>query len=301
MNDVENLPYTVVLCRVRESGNLGSVCRAMKTMGLRRLILADCPAYDEALVAMMAVHAFDVYRSAMRFDTLHDALLGSSMSAGFSRRRGARRKGHSVPLPEFAQSIVSGGNEQVYLVFGNEKDGLSDAELSECSVSVHIPSAEAFPSLNIAQAVQVACYELRMAVVHDNRRRPRVAVAGNSGNYPSCFGNCTGGVEYSSGDAGNFLGGTENFPDGAPSRATRSFVETETGKVIGLLRGLGFFQKSDSGYASRFLRDLCERAALSPSEVTYLRAIIEKTAALAAHKGAEERKEVADDTPRARL
>lgn len=262
MNDVEQFPYTVVLCRVKESGNLGSVCRAMKTMGFGRLILADCPAYDEALVAMMAVHAFDVYRSAERFDTLHDALLDSSMSAGFSRRNGAKRKSRSVPLREFAQSILSAENEQVYLVFGNERDGLSDAELSECSVSVHIPSAEAFPSLNIAQAVQIACYELRMAVADGDQPAPR-----------------------------------QEQPGGMPALATRAFVEIETGKTIGLLRRLGFFQKSDSGYASRFLRDLCERASLSPSEVTYLRTMIEKTAALAgkgARPNATERKSAAE-------
>ncbi|MCE5256165.1 MAG: RNA methyltransferase [Spirochaetaceae bacterium] len=262
MNAVESLPFTVVLCRVREAGNLGSICRAMKTMGITRLFLADCPEYDEDIVRMMAVHAFDVYQGAERFDTLHDALLGAALSAGFSRRMGARRKSHSYPLREFAESMASSSQSPVCIVFGNERDGLSDAELAECTLAVYIPTSDAFPSLNVAQAVQIACYEIHMARTGKNPQSVPSEPAG------------TGSVNSES----------ALCPAGESGPATRSFVEAETGKIIGLFQDLGFFRKSGSSYTSHFLRDLCERAALAPSEVAYLRRIIEKTAALADRK-----------------
>lgn len=154
--------YVVVLCRAEEAGNIGSACRAMKTMGLHRLVLAAAPGYDEDRVRMMAVHAFDVYEQAQRFPDLRSALASTGLSAGFTRRRGDRRKTFSVPVDDFAASVVTRSVEgDIALVFGNERSGLSGEEIELCSLAVHIPSSEAFPSLNLAQAVQVACWELR--------------------------------------------------------------------------------------------------------------------------------------------
>lgn len=58
-------------------------------------------------------------------------------------------------------AVGPGGDGSVALVFGNERTGLTEAELGLCSLAVHIPSSDAFPSINLAQAVQIACYELR--------------------------------------------------------------------------------------------------------------------------------------------
>lgn len=158
-NEGRNSDISIVLCRVKESGNVGSVCRAMKTMGIERLLLADCPEFDEEKSRMMAVHAWDVYKKAARFATLDAALTGFSLSAGFTRRRGEKRKEHSLPLRDFAASVGRRPAAPLALVFGNERDGLSDSELDRCTLAVHIPSSKSCPSLNIAQAVQVACYE----------------------------------------------------------------------------------------------------------------------------------------------
>jgi TrmH family RNA methyltransferase len=157
--------FYVVLCRAEEAGNVGSACRAMKTMGLTRLVLADCPAFDERKVRTMAVHAADLYENARRFPSLSEALASSSLSAGFTRRRGERRKDFSEDAETFARAAWARGAGDVALVFGNEKSGLSDDELDLCSLAVHIPSSEIFPSLNLAQAVQIACYELRKAAL----------------------------------------------------------------------------------------------------------------------------------------
>jgi len=163
---------SIILCRVRESGNVGSVCRAMKTMGVERLILADCPIFDEEKVRMMAVHAGDVFEKAARFPTLESSLAGFPLSAGFTRRKGEKRKASSAPLRDFAAKTGGSPPAPLALVFGSEKDGLTDEELGLCSMAVHIPSSEAFPSLNIAQAVQVACYEFFAAEQASARVRP---------------------------------------------------------------------------------------------------------------------------------
>ncbi len=156
--------FAVVLCRTEEGGNVGSVCRAMKTMGLARLVLAACPSFDEARIRTMAVHAFDLYENAVRFSDLASALAGFGESAGFTRRRGAGRKAFSLSVTDFA-GRESGRQGSVALVFGNEKSGLSGEELDLCSLAVHIPTSEAFPSLNLSQAVQIACHEIRRAAI----------------------------------------------------------------------------------------------------------------------------------------
>lgn len=163
MEEPDFSDFAVLLCRAEEGGNVGSTCRAMKTMGLSRLVLAGCPDYDADRVRMMAVHAFDLYESAERFPDLGSALGTFSLSAGFTRRRGERRKSFSLSVEDFAGLALKrpGGGDAVALVFGNERTGLTEEELGLCSLAVHIPTSEVFPSLNLSQAVQIACYELR--------------------------------------------------------------------------------------------------------------------------------------------
>jgi TrmH family RNA methyltransferase len=162
MDEPDLSGFAIVLCRAEEAGNVGSVCRAMKTMGLSRLILAGCRDYDADRLRMMAVHAFDVFEGAERFPDLRTALATFSLSGGFTRRRGERRKAFSLSVQDFAAMAVKRpGTSPTALVFGNERTGLTEAELGLCSLAAHIPSSEVFPSLNLSQAVQIACYELR--------------------------------------------------------------------------------------------------------------------------------------------
>ena len=142
--------FAVILCRAEEGGNVGSACRAMKTMGVSRLVLAGCPDYDEGRVRMMAVHAFDVYESAERFPDLASALAGFSLSGGFTRRRGEKRKAFSHSVEGFAAFALGRQGGDAALVFGNERTGLTELELGLCSLAVHIPSSEEFPSLNLS-------------------------------------------------------------------------------------------------------------------------------------------------------
>lgn len=154
----------MVLCRAEGSANVGAVCRAMKGMGLSRLILANCGPLAPDTVRTYALSAYDLYEAAQSAPSLDEALKPFGLVAGFSRRSGRKRK-EPVGLRDFARGIARdpGRAESLALVFGNERDGLSDAELGLCDLCVSIPADPAFPSLNLSHAVQLAAWELRQA------------------------------------------------------------------------------------------------------------------------------------------
>jgi TrmH family RNA methyltransferase len=241
MDEPDLSDFAIVLCRAEEGGNVGSACRAIKTMGLSRLVLAGCPDYDEDRVRMMAVHAFDVYERAERFDGLAPALAGFSLSAGFTRRRGEKRKAFSQSVEGFASFALSrpsagSGSGATALVFGNERTGLTEPELGLCSLAVHIPSSDAFPSLNLAQAVQVACYELRRQALGER--------------------------------------------DGGPEPVSRAEAESSVSRIAEHLREIGFFKVTRDRNLSAFLRDTVERAAYTPKELRYFESVFRKAAGM---------------------
>ena len=145
----------VVLARPEGALNVGACCRAMKSMGLRSLILAAAREMRDDEVFTMALHARDVYERARRCDDLESALAGTVLSAGITRRRGAKRKWFSLLPEQLAERAAATASGRVALVFGNERDGLSDEELARCTLACHIPSSPEFPSLNLSHAVQL--------------------------------------------------------------------------------------------------------------------------------------------------
>ena len=147
----------VVLVRPQEARNVGQVCRAMKTMGLRELYLVGD--VDRVEAGVTALHARDVLDSAVICDRLPDALAGTVLSAGFSRRRGRWRKYFALE-PEQLVERIAAVRGPCALVFGAEADGLTDGELGCCELAVRIPSSPAFPSLNLSHAVQIMSYLL---------------------------------------------------------------------------------------------------------------------------------------------
>lgn len=147
----------VVVVNPRNSGNIGSICRAMKTMGFSSLSVIGRQNVLDETSRMMAVHAADVLQNAKYFHELSDSVRNSSLVAGITRRRGRRRKYFSISPEEFADLALK-NNSRTSIVFGNEESGLSDKDLSVCNLAVHIPSSKAFPSLNLSHAVQIVCY-----------------------------------------------------------------------------------------------------------------------------------------------
>ncbi len=150
----------IILCDTQDGANIGSVCRAMKTMGLTHLTLVTDRIYDDERVRTLALHAYDLYENRKEFLDLKDALSDSILSVAATRRVGKGRKTSRVS-PEQLSDLISGlGAGKVSVVFGCESNGLSDEQVRACSTVVTIPTSDKFPSLNLSQAVQIICYAL---------------------------------------------------------------------------------------------------------------------------------------------
>ena len=154
----------VVLVGTQHPGNIGSAARALKTMGLSRLALVAPERYPHPDATALAAGADDVLAAATLHETLAEAIGDCRLVLGCTAR--SRR----VPLPEqdprkaAAQALdAAAGGAQVALVFGRERTGLDNDELQLCHGAVHIPANPGYSSLNLAAAVQVLAYELRMA------------------------------------------------------------------------------------------------------------------------------------------
>ena len=150
----------IVLVETQDAANIGSVCRAMKTMGLTHLAIVSDREYDENRLRTLALHAADVWENARHFLTLEEALKDSSFSVGATRRRGKMRKMSSYSPEQLAEKISAFPEGIVSIVFGREADGLRDDEVNMCSAIVTIPTSPLFPSLNLSQAVQIIAYSL---------------------------------------------------------------------------------------------------------------------------------------------
>lgn len=124
-------------------------------MGLKNLVLISEIAFGDDDVMKMAIHARDLYQNAHRCRTLDEALDGTVLSVGITRRRGVRRKWFSVLPEELAKRAASTRSGRIAVVFGNERTGLNDEELNHCNMACHIPTSLDFPSLNLSHAVQI--------------------------------------------------------------------------------------------------------------------------------------------------
>ncbi|ESQ97788.1 RNA methyltransferase [Stutzerimonas chloritidismutans AW-1] len=154
----------VVLVNTSHAGNIGGAARAMKNMGLSRLVLVDPEDFPSANAVARASGATDILDSARVVATLEEALAGCSLVLGTSARD--RRIPWPLLDPRECASVSveqSAGGGEVALVFGREYAGLTNEELQRCQYHVHIPSDPQFSSLNLAAAVQVLTYEVRMA------------------------------------------------------------------------------------------------------------------------------------------
>jgi tRNA (cytidine32/uridine32-2'-O)-methyltransferase len=153
----------IVLVGTTHPGNIGGAARAMKNMGLSRLFLVAPKEYPSDKAVWRSAGATDVLDGAVVVETLDEAIGGCSLVVGTSARE--RR----IPWPlldprECGESVwVEAGHHEVAIVFGREDRGLTNEELHKCNYHVHIPANEEYSSLNLATAVQVICYEVRMA------------------------------------------------------------------------------------------------------------------------------------------
>ncbi|MFO1323328.1 MAG: RNA methyltransferase [Burkholderiales bacterium] len=170
----------IVLVRTTHPGNIGAAARALHTMGIDRLVLVAPERFPDAEADARATGATALLANARVVPTLDDALAGCAWAAGLSARPRAFA-GRALPVRDAAcEAVANAKAGDVALVFGTEMSGLSNAELARCTVAATIPANPAYPSLNLAAAVQVATYELRVAAGLDRVwTAPRFAGASN--------------------------------------------------------------------------------------------------------------------------
>ena len=156
----------IVMVNTTHSGNIGAAARAMKNMGLSRLVLVDPIATIDEDAVQRSSRADDILTNAVIVPTLEDAIADCSFVIGTSAR--SRHIPWPLLTPRQAGAkvaeLIPAGND-IALVFGRESRGLTNEELHLCHAHVHIPTDENFSSLNVAQAIQVLCYEMRIALV----------------------------------------------------------------------------------------------------------------------------------------
>ncbi|KID54911.1 tRNA (cytidine/uridine-2'-O-)-methyltransferase [Pseudoalteromonas luteoviolacea] len=162
----------IILVNTSHSGNIGSVARAMKTMGFSKLYLVDPACEVDSHASALAAGATDVLGDAVTVDKLEDAIADCSLVIGTS----ARSRTLSWPMVdprECAQKLVTESNDgPVALVFGRENSGLTNEELQLCNYHVCIPANPEYSSLNLAMAVQTLTYETRMTFLDTQDAKP---------------------------------------------------------------------------------------------------------------------------------
>ena len=160
----------VVLVETSHPANIGAAARAMKTMGVTKLRLVNPDDFPSARANWLASGATDVLDNAQIFETFDQAIADCNLVIGTSARL------RTLPWPNLSPQAVAveamqktrQGN-QVALVFGREARGLTNEELRACQIHTMIPSNPDYGILNISQAVQVLCYQMRLSFIqHQN-------------------------------------------------------------------------------------------------------------------------------------
>ena len=153
----------VVLSHPSHPGNIGSAARAMKTMGLEHWYLVNPVKFPDKQADIMAVSAVDIVHNAVVCSSRDEALQGAVLVVGLCPRiRGVSLEVLNLreAMPQVVQQAMT---LPVAILFGTEMSGLTNDEMMRCQVMVTIPANPEYSSLNLAAAVQLVCYELRLA------------------------------------------------------------------------------------------------------------------------------------------
>lgn len=222
----------VVLCETSHPGNIGAAARALKTMGLSQLYLVNPLRYPDPEAQWRASRATDVLDHARICGSLDEALAGTTFSVACS----ARSREIAVPAVTVrdaaAQLVDIARAHPVALVFGNETSGLTTADVNKCRLISAIPANPDYSSLNLAAAVQVFAYELRMAAVGDEAPGAKPRVLASHQEVEGFFGHLEGTLA-----AIGFL--DSDYPKKLMPRLRRLFARTQLEtEEVNILRGI---------------------------------------------------------------
>jgi len=161
----------IVLVEPTHPGNIGSVARAMKTMGLSRLVLVNPKKFPHYEASKLSAGAESVLLDAEVVSTTEQAINDCTMVLGTSVRE------REVSWPTFdpretaanVEEHVGKPEHQVAILFGRESSGLTNAEMDLCQSQIRISANDQYSSLNLANAVQIIAYELRIRFLASSR------------------------------------------------------------------------------------------------------------------------------------
>jgi len=156
-----------VLCRPRNPQNLGAAARALRCAGISRWAIVDPRTLDFQAARRVAVHAEELLDRPAICATLPEALSGCALSVGTTARPRAERK--LLPPREAARRIMAARGDAA-VVFGDERGGMTAEEAYAVDLLSSIPSDPEQPSWNLAQAVAIFAYELRMEALGNPER-----------------------------------------------------------------------------------------------------------------------------------
>lgn len=229
----------IVLSHTTHPGNIGGVARAMKTMGLDSLYLVNPRFFPDTEAERRATGALDILHKAEVCSTLDEALGGTVLAAAVTARQ--RDLSHEVfDVRQGAARLLDLARKDfVALVFGTEMSGLTTLEVSKCQIIIHIPANPEYSSLNLASAVQVMAYELRMA--------------------------CMGLLETMP---------ASSTPRGGGVAATFDEIELLYAHLEQVAIGSGFLDPREPKRLMQRMRRLFARARLEKEEVNILRGIL---------------------------
>ena len=154
--------FRIVLCETSHPGNIGSVARAMKTMGFLDLYLVNPKDFPSRHAQALACGAEDILQKATLVTSLESALENINHVIGFTARKRELTQPHKNIRDLSKQLISEANNNKIAIVFGNETNGLSNLELQHCQSLGFIDANSKYSSLNLAHAVQIVCHEIRM-------------------------------------------------------------------------------------------------------------------------------------------
>lgn len=146
----------IVLVETSHPGNIGSVARAMKTMGLQNLVLVNPQVFPSEEAFALSSGASDILDCAQVVSALEEAIVDCELVLGTTAR--ARDLEWPMHHPKMLPQLI--GTKPSAIVFGRERSGLTNAELWLCHAGIQIPTSPDYRSLNLAQAVQIVAYEL---------------------------------------------------------------------------------------------------------------------------------------------
>ena len=241
----------IVLVGTQHPGNIGAAARALKTMGLSRLVLVGPEQYPADEAFRRAAGADDLLATASVVATLAEAVADCRFVLGCTARSRRVALQELDPRAAALRVVDLAVVDEVALVFGRERTGLSNEELQLCHAAVHIPANPEYSSLNLAAAVQVLAYELRVALL---------AMSGQASS------------------------GNEARQETTASHAQMEGFFSQLGET---LDDIDFHKGRTPDSAMRKLRRLFLRASLSEQEVRLMRGILadaQRMARLAATK-----------------